>query len=327
MRIAITKNEARTAMKQVKLTATLFIGIGAFASVAATATPITDVSYYVRPALRVGGGELIDGYEANGAKSKDLSQGVTGTSRSAVNLGNGTVKMYVDETLNSPVGFQAFGGFGERIDIRNGAGTTWDFAFGIEGEIFGDLGFVAPGQQPATFVYNVGLVAHQAGVANGQNFLGIANDPCWGQDPLHCTPAPAALVNEFAQGVYVVPADEFPDVQNFYEYVSETVFGSIDLLTNFEQFDIFTYTNIFLAFDTTGPESGLTRYTMDFENTATFTQTVAPGVEVYSSSGEFLGFGEAPPIDTPPTGVPVPATFALFSLGLVGLGWSRRKKA
>ena len=29
----------------------------------------------------------------------------------------------------------------------------------------------------------------------------------------------------------------------------------------------------------------------------------------------------------PNQGVPIPATFALFGLGLVGLGWSRRKKA
>ena len=64
---------------------------------------------------------------------------------------------------------------------------------------------------------------------------------------------------------------------------------------------------------------------MDFEHTATFNQEVAPGVELYSSSGEFLGLGTPPP--TGPTPVPVPATFTLFSLGLLGLGFTRRKRA
>ncbi|MFK7975646.1 MAG: hypothetical protein AB8C02_05890 [Halioglobus sp.] len=312
-------------MKYLKIAATGALLVGGFSSVSIHAMPLLGEQYYVRPVLRVGGGEIIDGLVQNGATVATQSQGVTGNSRSEVNLREGTVKMYAEEFTNSAVGLQTFGGFGERITVRNGAGTSWGIDFGVEGEVFGDLGFRAPGAPAPTIVYNVGVVVLEAGLADYSNFLSFARDPCFGQDPLSCTPAPAALANEFSQLQYEVPVEDFFDGDGgFYDFLSTAVSVDIAIDSNLEQFDLFTYTNVFMAFDTLGPQSGLQNYVMDFENTARYTQQFAPNVDVFSSSGEFLGL-TTPPNDPPGT-VPTPGVLQLFGLGLAALFMGRRRK-
>lgn len=289
----------------------------------ATASLLEGPFYYVRPALRVGPGELIDGLQENGPVTSSISQGVTGTSRSAVSLTDGTVKMFASESITSNVGLQTFGGFGERLDIRGGAGTNWDISFGVEGTIDADLGFAAPGGTPATFRYNVGLVVHQAGVATGLNFLGIANDPCFGQDPLSCDPAPPAVVNLLDEVFIEVPVEDFPAIDNFFENAFASVSASIPLLTNSEQFDVFAYTNVQLFSDTAGIDSGIVRYTLDFENTATYSQQLGTGVEAFSSSGQFLGLSTPPTVDNP-VSVPAPGALFLIATGLIPIFRRRR---
>lgn len=298
--------------------------MGGASSVSIQAMPLDGDNYYVRPVLRVGGGELIDGIVINGPTVSSQSQSVTGTSRSEVNLQEGTVKMYAEESFTTPVGLQTFGGFGERLTIKNGAGTSWGIDFGIEGEIFGDLGPRAPGAPLPTIVYDVGVVVHEAGVADWSNFLGLANDPCWGQDPLNCDPAPAALANEYSQGIFEVPVENWVEgIDDFFEYLYTDVSVDISLDSNDEIFDLFTYTNVYLAFDTAGVGSGLENYVLDFENTATYSQQFAPDVEVFSSSGEFLGLSTPP--NNPPGTVPVPGALQLFSLGFATLLLGRRR--
>lgn len=311
-------------MKHLKLAATGALLFGGFSSFSIHAMPLAGDNYYVRPGLRVGGGAFQDGLSQNGPTVSSQTQGVTGISRSEVSLENGTVKMYAEEFTNSAVGLQTFGGFGERITIKNGAGTNWGIDFGIEGEAFGDLGFRAPGAPLPTIVYNVGVVVLEAGIADYSNFLSFANNPCFGQDPLACSPVPAALANEFSQGLYEVPVEDFFEgMDSFYEFLQTDVSVNINLDSNLEQFDLFTYTNVFMAFDTVGSQSGLQNYVLDFENTAQYIQNFAPNVEVFSSSGEFLGL-EKPTFD-PPSTVPTPGVLQLFGLGLVALFMGRRR--
>ncbi len=299
---------------------------GSLSSLSTMAMPVETTSqYYVRPGLRVGGGAFQDGLQENGPTSAVQSQSVSGFSRSTVDLTQGTVKMYAEEPSITQVGLQTFGGFGERLTIRNGAGTNWGMNFGIEGEAYGDLGPRAPGGPLPVVIYNVGVVVHEAGVADWSNFLGLANDPCWGQDPLECNPAPAALVNNSSQGIYDVPVEDYAEgIDQFFEYLSTAVSANVALETNNETFDLFVYTNVFMAFDTLGPGSGLRNYVLDFENTATYDQTFAQGVDVFSSSGQFLGLTTPPPID-PPGNVPTPGALPLFGLGLLALALGRRR--
>lgn len=300
--------------------------VGGFASVYTQAMPL-ESNYYVRPGLRVGGGAFQDGLIENGPTTSSQQQGVVGFSSSEVSLENGTVKMYAEEFFNTTVGLQTFGGFGERLFIRNGAGTNWGTNLSIEGEVFGGLGPRAPSDDlPPTIIYDVGIVVHEAGVADWSNFLGIANDPCWGQDPLDCDPAPAPLANEFSQGRYEVPVDDWQEgVEDFYEFLFRQVSANILLDSNDEVLDLFVYSNLFLAFDTAGAGSGLENYVLDFENTAQYSQTFAPGVDVFSSSGEFLGLTTPPPID-PPDPVPAPGALQLALLGLASMVLGRRRR-
>lgn len=310
-------------MKVCKLAIVLCFAAGSIASLPLMAMPLDGPSYYVRPGLRVGGGEFQDGLTVNGPTTASQTQGVVGTSRSTVSLVDGTVKMYADELFSSAVGLQAFGGFGERVTVNGGLGTNWGISFGIEGDISGQLGPAAPGAPVPTVVYDIGVVVLEAGIANADNFLFYANDPCYEQDPLNCVPLPAALANAYSQALFEVPVEDWQPTgsNDFFESVSASVDVNIALTSNSAVFDIFTYTNVFMAFDTVGSGSGLESYTLDFENTATYSQTFANGVEVFSSSGEFLGL-EAPPTE-PPTDVPAPGSLPLLGLGLLSLLWRR----
>lgn len=63
-------------------------------------------------------------------------------------------------------------------------------------------------------------------------------------------------------------------------------------------------------FGGSGSLGQIASFVFDGENTATAGVDVAQGVEVYSGSGVFLGFG------ADPNAVPVPATIALLSAGV-----------
>lgn len=308
-------------MRRKNAVPTLLVGVFSFAALSQTAYAVpVDANYYVRPLLQVGSGAYQDGLEYNGATEATQSQSVSGSSWSTVDLGNGTAKMYSEGSAGLP-GLLAFGGFGEKLTITGGAGTFWDLSYAMEGSFSGDLEFVTPGSSNPHLFYNLGLVVFAAGVADATNFLGIANDPCWGQDPLNCTPAPAALANVSTSEFFEAPVLGGED--DFFETFFRQVTASVFLPTNNEVLELFVYSNVIVDAQA---GAGLANYVADFSQTASFAQQFAPGVDAYSSSGEFLGL-VAPPDDPPPNGVPAPGVLGLFGLGLLALGWTRRKPA
>lgn len=264
---------------------------------------VTDPNYFVRPALRIGAGELIDGIQVNGDLQSMQEQGVVGYSSSTVNLSEGTVKMYAGENT-SLQGLQTFGSFGERITVTNGAGTNWDLSFAVEGilDLFGG-GPILDDSTPSTLLYNVGIAVYKAGEVQWNNFV---NNPNF--DP---------VLFEFNQQVDII--EEFEDFNQIDVYAE--VFGSVELESDFEVFDIFAYTNVIVGANF---GTGIEEYEADFLNTARFGQTFAEGVEAFSSSGEFMGLGLAPTVQTP-TPVPASGGLALLALGLMGI-FSRRSK-
>lgn len=308
-------------MKIYNLVIRCTLTVAALAATSVHAVPFED-NYYVRPGLRVGGGAFQDGYIQNGTTSASQTQSVIGTSRSTVDLGDGTVKMFAAESFASEVGLQTFGGFGERLRIQNGQGTDWSLSFAIEGTISGVVGFAAEGPLPPTFVYDVGLVVLEAGIGTGLDFLDFARDLCFGQDPDNCIPTPAPLADRYSRTTYEPSFEGFND--DFSIDVSESVTANIRLDSNDEFFDVFVYTNVFLAADTAGADSGLQGYVLDFENTATYEQSFADGVEVFSSSGEFLGLADFND-DLPPNPVPSPSVLHLLLVGLMCFPLARRR--
>lgn len=291
------------------------------ASESALAVP-SGANYFVRPVLRVGAGAIQDGLQYNGATQATQTQNVTGSSWSTVNLQNGTVKMYAAESNGATIGgLQTFGSFGEQLTIDNGAGTNWTMRFSIEGQVSGDLEFVTPGSNNPYIWHDLSIVVFDEGVADSTNFFGIARDPCWGQDPLNCTPAPAPLAYEYYSDFLDI--DVFGGGSDFYEYISSQISATVFLQSNHTVLDLFVFTNVVVSAE---PGAGVANYVSDFSHTATFGQEFESGVDAFSSSGEFLGLS-TPPQNPPPSGVPVPGVLALFGLGLACLGWSRRKNA
>lgn len=298
----------------------LATGLVTFAVVSesAFAVPI-DANYFVRPFLQVGSAIVQDGLQTNGPIEATQTQNLVGSSTSTVNLAEGTVKMYAEVANAAQPILTNSGVFGERLTIQGGQGTNWNMDFTLDGSVTGDLGSRAAGSPDPFVFYNMKIAVFEAGVADYSNFWGIATNPCWGQDPSNCTevyPLNKVSVSESID----IPYD--PAETSYFLDIYETISASVLLLTNNALLDLFVSANVAVVLSG-GVSSGVVNYSSDFSNTAAFSQTFAPGVIAYSSSGQFLGL-PAPP---PPAQVPTPGTLAMLMIGLLGLmGRSIRSK-
>lgn len=266
----------------------------------AQASLVTTDSYYIRPGLRVDLGQFIDGYQANGSISDTMSQGALGYSESTVNLNDGTVKMYIEYFGGGPSGnLQTFGGFGERITITGGANTYWDLGFAIDG--FMDVNGGEPiinGSTPPAFFYDVGLAVYRPGEATYTNFVPNFNS----NSPV------------FYQQNPVIEEIDTTQETSFFDIFSQ-VSTSIFLESDYEVFDIFTFTNMVVNSEF---GDGLESFIADLTNTARYEQVFEPGVSAFSSSGQFLNLATPPPAP-PSTTVPTPPSLILIMLGVVGI--------
>lgn len=278
----------------------------ALASASALAAPFqTGSNYFVRSVLRVGlGGELIDNPIINGAHTSNTTQGVVGRSESTSNLEDGTVKMYLESGPQLQF-LQAFGSFGDRVTVTNGQDTQWNMSFSLEGSLMTYGGApVINDAAPPLFWADIGLAIFEPGQVTWNTF----NDSNDEFDP---------LFRSYNQ--HSMPIDS--SAEETYTDISFEASGGIPLDSNFEVFDIFAWTNIWVASQV---GDGLEYYEADFLNTASLDLSFAPGVTGYSSSGQFMGLGTPPP--RPSTGIPSPGGLALFGIGLMGLRLVKRKK-
>lgn len=263
-------------------------------------------NYFVRPALRVTQfGEIQDGITINGATTQTQVQGALGNSRSTVNLNDGTVKMYI-ESQGVKENLQTFGSFGERITITGGAGTVWNATFAIEGsmETWGGAPRINGVRDPL-WQYDVGMAIYRPGVAAWDTFNSVA-----------LRTSADNLFYGFDARIETIDSDA--------DYTFNNVFlamnASIPLVSDYEVFDLFAFTNIIVDPD---DGDGLIDYIADFENTARYSQTLADNVQAFSSSGSFLGLSTPPPVDNgggPGVSVPVPASALLMTAGLLLVG-------
>lgn len=248
--------------------------------------------YYVRPLVQIGPGEIIDGYEANGATS--ASQNFTSDLRASVDLSSGTVKTYLN--VQGPAPFTQTGAtFGDRLTFSSNAlGTTANVSFAFDGQINADAW---DPELNSTMQFGVlaTLYVYEAGSgATYQNYGATSLD----------------AYKAFGQSKFISFTNPATD---FSQAINDAIFGSFTIGEG--AYDIFTGLTVFAV-----TNSNPVNIEMNFLNTGTFGIQTAPGVTFSSDSGVLLTAG-------PVNAVPEPASWAMMigGFGLIG-GMLRRHR-
>lgn len=265
---------------------TLFVSTSAYA-------------YFIRPFVRIGPGQVIDGLVVDGAT--EGSQGFNDAAlkaRSAVSLDEGTMRLYA-EGHGPSAAASAQGVMGDTLTFINGAGTSVDVSFSLEALLNAELFGVTLNN--STLLWNISVAVFETGLVDHTNWFGNALQ----DDPGDIAP----VFFEFLSGDMGNPSADIVDYA-----VSESIDGSFMLGSDYESYDFFFLASLFGSAATE-----ISSFIWDGENTATAGLSVDQGVTVQSGSGVFFDSGPTDP-------VPEPATMLLFGTGLMGLLGARSRK-
>ncbi len=245
-------------------------------------------AYYVAPYLFRSPGEIIDGYEENGATSKEVH--FTDAYRAEVDLRAGTIKNFLQISSPSEV-WQSSGSFGDRLTFLNAQGTSLNFSIDIDGNFSGPAPTLSGGAGVQRIYVPTLYVFDASAGATIQNFRTLGG----------------ALIAQGGAIFLPSPTDAFDDD------VFQSTSGSFVAQSNRVTVDVFATIQVLMT-----PNGNLGTYTADFSNTSTFDIQTDPGVTYTSESGVLLGSSLTP-------AVPEPSTYAMLMAGLLSVGFAVRK--
>ncbi len=249
-------------------------------------------AYFVRPFITFGVGQSTDGLILNGATSNAVQfNDAARTARSTVDLSTGKMSLFAQGS-GPTVSSSAQGVMGDTLNFQNGMGTNVNFSFGLDAVLNATILGDTPNN--SFLSWRLAIAVFETGLVDHTNFFGNALQ----DDPTDIAPV-------FFQQISGDQNNPASDIVNF--PINENINGNILLTSNNETFDFF-----YLASLAGISNNELSSYTLDGENTATASITVAQNVIATSGSGVF-------PVNMTTTTVPEPNIFSLLVLGLLSI--------
>ena len=264
-------------------------------------------TYFVRPVLQYGPGEMVDGLSLNGltSRSETFNDGATRL-EAHVNMPTGEIKTYVSSAIPNSNFLIATAIYGDTIRYTGSSSEAVGFFVDFEGWINSnqyDLG--------AEYPYDSRYVGIDAYFAVYEAGTGAT----WDDWTIVGSNAGNALYNDRQFTSWNEYGLDFVENFNF------TLGDYLTLETN-KYYEVYVAFNLILN---PGQYGGFIE--MDSLNTATLSILPANTSDIGSVSGDLLGFQKAPPMPTESGAVPEPATWAMLiaGFGLVGAVARRRR--
>ncbi|MCG2842668.1 PEPxxWA-CTERM sorting domain-containing protein [Sandaracinobacter sp. RS1-74] len=268
-----------------------------------SAATAANASYFIRPVLQYGQGEMVDGLSLNNqtSGSQTFNDGATRL-ESHVSMADGTIKTYVSSDIPQSNFLIATAIYGDTIRYTGSSDEAVGFFVNFDGWI--------NSQQ-----YEMGEYP------NNSRFIGVDAYFAVYEAGTGATWSDWTVVGS-QKGNALYNSREFISWQDngldFSESFSFEMGDYLNLETN-KYYEVYVAFNLLLQ---PGIYGGSVE--IDSLNTATLSIFAGEG-EIGSVSGDLLGFEKAPP-PIVPGGVPEPATWAMFILGFGAVGAAVRRR-